>query len=397
MKTPQDLAPYAVSELNSRGRKFKVQLAKDRNSFQRDYTRILHSRSFRKLQGKTQVFPAELGDMNDTYRTRMSHSFEVEQVARSAARALLINQDLCAALAIGHDIGHPPFGHMGQDVLDDLFKNEGGFEHNHHALRLVDHLESPYPNHAGLNLMFETREGLLKHCRRDRALALGDVAERHVKGTSPPLEVQLVDVSDQIAYLYGDLEDALDKNLFTPAYLMDNMPGFKQFWAEVVLAFPGSKLPSASDMSDPVASTQARALVGEVWRRMLSSAIDDLIIQSRSNLELEQVSSLEDVRSCRPIIALSPEKTQLHREIRAFSRREIYNNPKVVAHREFEKEALTALHEHVRAHPSAGGFSSSPTPPELRDWLAGLTDRAVISWYNNHTLHPFNASRGVCP
>ena len=382
MKNQTDLADYAVSEYNSRARQHTVQLAKDRNAFQRDYTRILHSRSFRKLQGKTQVFPAELGDMRDTYRTRMSHSFEVEQVARSAARALHLNQDLCAALAIGHDIGHAPFGHTGQDVLNEIFKNQGGFEHNHHALRLVDLLESPYPHHRGLNLMFETREGLLKHCTRERALSLGPVAERHLNGSSPPLEVQLVDTSDQVAYLYGDLEDAMDKNLFTPDFLMEEMPGFKDFWNLTVEAFPGSKLPTAADLADPIRSVRSKALLGEVWRRMLSSAIDDLIIQSRSNIELEQVYSLDDVRACRPLISLSEEKMQLHRSLRRFSRKWIYDNAKIVEHRTYEKQALHALHEAATADPIHWGFDNKNVSQEdIRDWMASLTDRVVMSWF----------------
>lgn len=391
------LAPYAVTEYNSRGRQHPVSLAKDRNAFQRDYTRILHSRSFRKLQGKTQVFPAEMGDVRDTYRTRMSHSFEVEQVTRSCARQLGLNQDLCAALAIAHDIGHAPFGHMGQDVLNELFKSSGGFEHNHHALRLVDVVESPYPNHSGLNLMFETREGLLKHCTRERAQKLGLVAQRHLNGTSPPLEVQLVDAADQVAYLHGDLEDAIDKNLFTPGFLMENMPGFSYFWAQVVEAYPGAKLPSAADLSDPVKSIQAKAILGEVWRRMLSDAIDDLIVTSRSNIELEQVGSLDDVRAARPLIALSEEKAKLHRDLRRFSREWIYNNPKVMPDREREREALTMLYHDVQSSPQKWGLKPNYGVDDLRDFLAGLTDRSVMEWYWSIKNQPQRKNDDVKP
>ena len=381
MNTPQILAPYAVSEFNSRGRQHSIQLAKDRNSFQRDYTRLIHSSAFRKLQGKTQVFPAEQGDMMDRYRTRMSHSVEVEQISRAVARALGLNQDLAAAIAVGHDIGHAPFGHTGQDVLNDLFKDKEGFEHNHHALRLVDLLESPYPQHKGLNLMFETREGLLKHCTRPRALKLGAVAQRHINGTSPPLEVQVVDTCDQIAYLYGDLEDALDKNLFTPEFLMEEMPGFAFFWEETVKSMPDIRLPQASDLQNPAKRETARAIMGEIWRRMLSDAVDKLIIQSRSNIELEEVSCLDDVRHAHPLISFPEEKRELHRNLRNFSRKWIYDSPLVASHRQTEKQALLELYDSVVASPQKWGLSSKPETDELRDFMAGLTDRAVMSWY----------------
>lgn len=381
MNTPSHLAPYAVSEFNSRGRQHSIQLAKDRNSFQRDYTRLIHSSAFRKLQGKTQVFPAEQGDMMDRYRTRMSHSIEVEQISRSVARALDLNQDLAAAIAVGHDIGHAPFGHTGQDVLDELFKDHGGFEHNHHALRLVDWLESPYPQHRGLNLMFETREGLLKHCTRTRAQHLGDVAKRHINGSSPPLEVQVVDTCDQIAYLYGDLEDALDKNIFTPEFLMEEMPGFASFWEKTVEVLPDMKLPTASDLQHPEKRIQARAVMGEIWRRMLSDAVDQLIIQSRSNIELEEVSSLDDVRATHPLISFPDSKRELHRNLRNFSRKWIYDNPAVSAHRQTEKQALLELYDSVVASPVKWGLPKDPPVEDLRDFMASLTDRAVMSWY----------------
>lgn len=385
MNQPITLASYAVSEFNSRGRQYSIQLAKDRNPFQRDYTRIVHCRAFRNLQGKTQVFPAEQGNLEDTYRTRLSHSIEVEQISRSIARALNLNQDLAASIAVGHDIGHAPFGHTGQDVLNDIFKDDGGFEHNHHALRIVDILESPYPQHQGLNLLFETREGLLKHCTRTRALTLGDVAKRHLQGTSPPLEVQLVDAADQIAYLYGDLEDAVDKNVFTPDFLMEELPGFSEFWKLAVEDMPDLKLPKASDFDHPEKKVIARATMGEVWRRMLSDAVDNIIICSRSNIELEGVSSLDDVRSSHPLIGFSEEKKNLHRNIRAFSRKWIYDNPQVLAHREAEKDALRSLHKFVTENPESVGLSKNPSVSDLRDWMASRTDRTVMTWYYSHT------------
>jgi dGTPase len=270
---------YAVSEQNSRGRQYPVAPTRDRSAFQRDYTRLVHSHSFRRLQGKTQVFPAEWFQPSpidllhkdycsvpgylqalrmspsDTHRTRMSHSIEVEQISRSLARALNLNSDLAGTLAVGHDIGHPPFGHTGQDALNSLFADVGGFEHNHHALLLVDKIESPYQEHPGLNLMFETREGLLKHCSLERAKLLGPVAGRHFTGESPPLEVQAVDAADQIAYLFGDLEDAVDRFVLSPDQLSEQY-WFRDAWAK---AQPGIPIPTVEDLIDPNFSQTARS------------------------------------------------------------------------------------------------------------------------------------------
>lgn len=384
MNKNNDLAYYAVSEYNSRGRQHPVILAKDRNAFQRDYTRLVHSRSFRKLHGKTQVFPAEMGEMHDTYRTRMSHSIEVEQVARSIARALKVNEDLCGALAVGHDIGHAPFGHLGQDVLNDLFKDIGGFEHNYQALKIVDQLESPYPDYKGLNLMFETREGLLKHCNRDRATALGAVAERHLNGSSPPLEVQIVDAADQIAYLHGDLEDAFDKGLFDNIDL-NEIPGFSDAWEEILKESPHLSFPSKQSLvsNDHHTRQSTSAIVGEVWRKMLSNSVNNLIIHSRSNIELCGIETLSDVRLSSPLITLPPPCAELNRAIRAFSRKNIYNHPRVTHYLKTAEEAFRMLYEKAMEHPESFNLVSQCSREEMRDWMAGLTDRAVLSWYSN--------------
>jgi len=381
-----DLAPYAVSEYNSRGRQHPVALAKDRNAFQRDYTRLVHSRSFRKLHGKTQVFPAEMGEMHDTYRTRMSHSFEVEQVSRSIARALKVNQDLCGALSIGHDIGHAPFGHLGQDLLNEFFKDIGGFEHNFQALKIVDRLESPYPEYQGLNLMFETREGLLKHCNRARASALGPVAERHLNGFSPPLEVQIVDAADQIAYLHGDLEDAFDKGLFDNIDL-NVIPGFQESWEEIAKEKPYLSFPSSQDLrsTNPIKRQQKNAVIGEVWRKMLSNSVNNLIIQSRANLELGAVETLSDVRLSAPLIQLPSECAELNRSLRSFSRKNIYNHPRVAQYLNTAEEAFRYLYQEASQGPGHFGLDPQCSREDLRDWMAGLTDRDVLSWYGqNH-------------
>lgn len=325
----------------------------------------------------------------------MIHSFEVEQIARSFARQLGLNQDLCATIAIGHDIGHAPFGHLGQDVLNEVFSDIGGFEHNHQALRLVDTLESPYLEHPGLNLMFETREGLLKHCSPTRAKLLGPVAARHLHHGQPPLEVQAVDLADQIAYLHGDLEDALDKGILLPSALMDTVPGFKSFWAMAQKAVPGLKFPSDTDFANPDRRTAARAAIGEVWRRMLSDAVEVGAAHSRANIEKNDIRTLADVRAqVTPMICLDPDKASAHRDLRKFSRAFIYEHPSVVQHRVLERSALTSLCEAASQEPDRFGLSSSASRLQVLDWVASLTDRAVMSWAMEPTPLP---TRGRSP
>lgn len=386
--TSTSLQPYAVSSNNSKGRSHSIELARDRNEFQRDYTRVLHSRAFRRLQGKTQVFPAKLGNFGQSFRTRMSHSFEVEQISRSVARFLGLNQDLAAVVAIGHDIGHPPFGHMGQDILNDKFSDVGGFEHNHQALRLVDEVESPYPGKIGLNLVFETREGLLKHCSPSLAKTLGRIAQRHLDGTQPTLEVQVVDSCDQLAYLYGDLEDAVDHGLLTPECLYEELPGFRECWEGVAKTY-SARLPSSQMLDNPETSESARALLSEVWRRMLSQSIEDLSLNSRAILEREGIQTLDDVRSHHsPMIRLSDERITLHRAIRDFSRKNIYQHPTIVEGRIHHAQALEATIDAVRNDPAAWGLPKNSSPRKMCDMIAMQTDTVILDWFDKQVLAP---------
>lgn len=391
--TIPSIQPYAVSDYNSKGRAQPIDLARDRNNFQRDYTRVLHSRAFRRLQGKTQVLPANLSGFGESFRTRMSHSFEVEQISRSVARFLGLNQDLAGVVAIGHDIGHPPFGHMGQDILNKMFSDVGGFEHNYQALRLVDEVESPYPGRVGLNLMFETREGLLKHCSSTLAKTLGPVASRHLEGTQPPLEIQVVDSCDQLAYLYGDLEDALDHGLVSPELLFDEMPGFRECW-ETVSKDYSVRLPTSQQLDDPETTEASRALISEVWRRMLSESIKNLSLNSRANLQREDIQSLDDVRSHHsPLIRLSDDRYELHRAIRNFSRKHIYQHPKIEEGRRHHAQALEAMIQAVRANPNQWNLSHKSTPREMCDMIAMQTDTAVLQWYDGQKPTPTTRTR----
>ncbi len=379
------LATFAVTEGNSRGRRFPVALAKDRNAFQRDYTRLLHSTSFRQLQGKTQVFSAGLHDQSQ-HRTRLIHSIEVDQIARSISRRLGLNQDLCSALSIGHDLGHAPFGHMGQDILNDLFQDIGGFEHNFQAIRIVDILESPYMDHQGLNLMFETREGLLKHCDKNRIKAAGPLGERHAKGYSPTLEAQVVDAADQLAYLHGDLEDAVRKGVLTTEMLMDDLPCFKRFWQLTVKKNPGHSLPNNTQIKNPATRQKSLALLNDVWRAMLSDGIEATIINSQSSIRIAGVSSLADVRKAPVLIAADPDRTAVNKEIRRFSHEYIYDAPAVAAARKDDASALMALYEKSAKDPDKWGLPSKVSRQDHLDWLAGLTDTYVLHWFESEKL-----------
>lgn len=394
MQTP--LKPYAVSETNSRGRVHGHRPSTDRNEFQRDYTRITHSRALRRLQGKTQVFSANSGELA---RTRLTHSMEVAQLAKSAAKRLGLNHDLCDVLAIAHDIGHPPFGHMGQDTLDELMAGHGGFEHNHQALRIVDQLESPYWEHPGLNLMFETREGLLKHCTQERAQLLGNVADRHIKGQSPPLETQLVDWVDAIAYLHADLEDAYNMSLMsgmenhvgTPFWVdlfaqvsPDGSSGFSgvhEAWDEIKDRFDGHDPVELAAAGDPRSKMMARSIVREVISHMLHQAMEDLVATSEQRIFHANPRSLDDVRALPELIGFSPAMKDQHLKLKAQSRQQIYNHAHIVETRVNEKRKLVHLfHAYLEDPSRMGGIGILPGQDIHRavcDHLAGMTDAHV--------------------
>lgn len=379
------LAPYAVHESTSRGRRHPVPPALDRNAFQRDYTRLLHSQAFRRLQQKTQVFSANLSDLP---RTRITHSLEVDQVARSIARSLGLNEDLCGVLAIGHDIGHAPFGHMGQDVLDELMAGHGGFEHNLQALRLVDEIESPYPGHRGLNLMFETREGLLKHCSAERARALGEVAARHLDGRSPSLEAQAVDFADAIAYVHADLEDAFAMGLVSAARL-HQAPGFMEAWDRIAGQVPVDRLPGDADLAhpDPERARVARTVLLSVIREMMAHAITDLVQATRARLDEHAPKSPQEAREAPPLVGFSQEHFTQHMKLKAFSREHIYRHEKIVAVRRAEEKILRGLFAAFQADP---GLLPGDVPPpgtprffrKLADHVSGMTDRFAVDLYD---------------
>jgi len=366
----QALATYAAIDEQSRGRRFPEPPPRFRTEFQRDRDRIIHSNAFRRLVYKTQVFVNHEGDL---YRTRITHSLEVAQIGRTVARALNINETLTEAICLAHDLGHTPFGHAGQDALNACMRDYGGFEHNLQSLRVVDELEERYAAFSGLNLTFECREGVLKHCSAQNARLLGDVGERFLNRTQPGLEAQLANLADAIAYNNHDVDDGVRAGLISVEELLE-VRVFSLCHNAVLERYPDSP---------------PRRVLYETIRRMVDYLVSDLITQSQKNITESSVDSIQAVRSqSRHLISLSEEVLSQHQELKRFLRARLYNHPKV---REVMDEAgatLTGLFEAYMSDPSRlppehqslfgraeanGGKSAAARV--VADYVAGMTDR----------------------
>ncbi len=367
------LAPYAASDDRSLGRRHRESPPLYRTEFQRDRDRIVHSGAFRRLEYKTQVFVNHEGDM---FRTRLTHSIEVAQVGRAAARALRLNEDLTEAIALAHDLGHTPFGHAGQDALNACMAPFGGFEHNLQSLRVVDELEERYAEFQGLNLTFETREGILKHCSRANAEALADVGQRFLRGGQPSLEAQVANITDAIAYNNHDVDDGLRAGLITLDQLRE-VTLFGQQYREVRAAHP---------------TLSGKRLIHEIIRRTIHRQVVDLIRTSASLLADFAPPGIEAVRHHgSPLIRFSDEMATLHRELKHFLRDNLYRHYRV--HR------MSIKAQHIIAELFDGLFADPRLlPPEhqakvraleasqheagraraVADYIAGMTDRFAI-------------------
>ena len=301
------LAPYAAQASTSSGRRFSEAAPGSRSEYQRDRDRIVHSSAFRRLEYKTQVFVNHEGDL---FRTRLTHSIEVAQIARSCARNLQLNEDLVEAISLAHDLGHTPFGHAGQDELNSCMKDLGGFEHNLQSLRVVDDLEQRYGAFDGLNLMFETREGILKHCSLNNAHQLGSIGQRFIDKKQPGLEAQLANLADEIAYNNHDIDDGLRSGLLTLAQLGE-VDFFARHQREAETAYPG---------------ISGRRAINETVRRMINTLVTDLIRTSQANIAGANPRSIEDVRNAPPLIAFSAAMQQEAAVLKLFLRQNLYRH-----------------------------------------------------------------------
>jgi dGTPase len=368
---PDRLSTCASDPAATRGRRHPEVPAPTRNDFQRDRDRIVHSTAFRRLVYKTQVFLNHEGDL---FRTRLTHSLEVAQLARSIARTMRLNEDLCEAISLAHDLGHTPFGHAGQDALDACVRRAGpassGFEHNFQSLRVVDVLEQRYPLFDGLNLCFETREGILKHCSARRAMELesqepGGVGRRFLDRTCPSLEAQVCDLADEIAYNTHDIDDGVRSGLLAYEQLLE-LPLLLRLHREALSAFPG---------------LQGRRLLYECLRRMLSQQVYDLIEASGALLAQSAPRSADEARQLPPLIAASAAMATDTADVKTFLRRSLYRHPQVVETTDAAKTVVRELFEAYASRPDelpARHAAGLPAALAISDYIAGMTDRYAL-------------------
>ena len=377
----QGLQIYACDPARSQGRRFAEGPAPTRNDFQRDRDRIVHSSAFRRLVYKTQVFLNHEGDL---FRTRLTHSLEVAQLARSIARSLGLHEDLVEAIALAHDLGHTPFGHAGQDALNACLHGDeaqavapgpdeprGGFEHNMQSLRVVDALEQRYPAFDGLNLCFETREGILKHCSRANAEWLesrepAGVGQRFLSGRSSSLEAQLANLADEIAYNAHDIDDGVRSGLLTLEQL-EAVPLFDRYRREALAEFP---------------ALQGRRLLYEAIRRMLSVQVYDVIAATRAAIEAAGVASADEVRAAPVLVRFSEEMRDQSAELKRFLLRHLYRHPQVLDTTGHARQVVADLYAAYCQAPAEMPDSAIRPGIGLRrraaDYIAGMTDRFAI-------------------
>ncbi len=356
------LAVYACDPAHTRGRRFFEAPAPTRTEFQRDRDRIVHSTAFRRLVYKTQVFLNHEGDL---FRTRLTHSLEVAQLGRSIARALDLNEDLVEAIALAHDLGHTPFGHAGQDALNACMADFGGFEHNLQSLRVVDALEERYPLFDGLNLTFETREGILKHCSRANAEQLGDVGQRFLDRTQPSLEAQLCNLADEIAYNAHDIDDGVRSGLVTLEQF-DAVPLFVRFRDDTLREHP---------------TVRGRRLLFDSIRRMLSHQVYDVIDATRAAIAEHRPGNADEARRCPPLVRFSPALREASTQLKRFLFKELYRHPQVNDTTVRAKRVISDLFAAYVAQPSdlpAAFAQREDRHRAVADYIAGMTDRFAI-------------------
>ena len=376
------LAPYAVTDAGSRGRRHSEPGPAYRSEFQRDRDRIIHSAAFRRLEYKTQVFVNHEGDL---FRTRLTHSIEVAQIARSIARALRLNEDLTEGIALAHDLGHTPFGHAGQDALNACMQAYGGFEHNLQSLRVVEELEERYAEFPGLNLTFESREGILKHCSQKNARALGELGERFLLKQQPSLEAQLTNLADEIAYNSHDVDDGLRSELIDVDQLSE-VALFREQYDTVRRSYP---------------DLHPRRTIHEVVRRLINCQVVDLVETTLGNLEWAMPQDVEAVRrQDAALVAFSETMREQNLELKRFLRNNLYRHYRVHRMTSKASRTITALfsafiddprlmpdeaQEKVRQLEQEQGDNGRARA--VADYIAGMTDRYAIAEYDR-TFNP---------
>ena len=368
------LAPCAVGEATSRGRAYDEEEPAYRSAFQRDRDRIIHSAAFRRLEYKTQVFVNHEGDM---FRTRLTHSIEVAQISRTIARALGLNEDLVEAIALAHDLGHTPFGHAGQDALNACMRDHGGFEHNLQSLRVVEVLEERYADFPGLNLTYETREGILKHCSRVNARRIGPLGERFLDGGQPSLEAQVANLADEIAYNNHDVDDGLRAGLLDVETLIA-VEIFRERYEAVRARWP---------------ALAGRRIVHETIRAMINHQATDLLETSRAAIEAARPQSVDEVRGRNaPLIRFSAPMSGQHQELKGLLRQRLYRHYRVhrmsMKAQRIVKGLFGVFFDDPRSLPHdvqrriEGQDGGEPERARaVADYVAGMTDRFAIAEY----------------
>lgn len=367
-----ELAPYAAHEEQTKGRRYQEPAAPYRGEYQRDRDRIVHCTAFRRLVYKTQVFVNHEGDL---YRTRLTHSLEVAQIARTVARALRLNEDLVEAISLAHDLGHTPFGHAGQDALNGCMGEFGGFEHNLQSLRVVDELEAKYADFPGLNLTFETREGILKHCSARNAQGLGELGERFLERRQPALEAQIANIADAIAYNNHDMDDGFRAGILSLDELRQQALFNEQYLA----------------VHERYPELENRRLIYEIIRRIINKVVTDLIDNTTRRLESLAPDSIEDIRAQRDVVVVLSEAVyEEHTALKQFLNKHLYRHQKVREMTDRSKGMIEVLFERYMSDPgrmpaefclsaTAHDANESTKARVIADYVAGMTDRFAIA------------------
>jgi dGTPase len=365
------LASYAMRVEESLGRRYAEPAHPYRNDYERDRDRIIHSRAFRRLENKTQVFTRRY---SDHFRNRLTHTLEVAQIARTVAKALGLNQDLTEALALVHDVGHPPFGHAGEAELDRLMRQHHDvFDHNLHAVRIVEHFEQKYAEFPGLNLTFEVREGIIKHSRDYDPADYPDLGEYRLD-ERPPLEAQLIDVADEIAYNCADLDDGYEAKLLTLPVIREGVPLFDRLYRRMEREYPAA---------------QERLKFNEALKRLLDRLVTGVVDSTRARLEKQQISSLAEVRAYhRRLVSLGTPLVRENKRLKQFLFAHLYSHRNVNNERRKLMGCIRGLFEYYAAHPRslpAFYFAQSQKEPVHRivcDYIAGMTDNFLLTQYD---------------